>query len=74
MTETTVSALMPQYAEEVMSTPAIMIGIQMLQLHPFALRKVWTGSANMAMPTPNQPIWVMASRADGSPEPKRPKA
>ena len=39
MTETMVNALIPQYAEAVMRTPAMMIGIQMLQLYPLPLRK-----------------------------------
>ena len=51
-----------------MHTPAATTRMTGLMLSSSA-----AGMANMATPTPNQPIWVRAMRAEGSLEPTVPK-
>ncbi len=63
---------MPKYADPVISIPAMITMIQMARL--LSLNMAFAiGMANMARPTPNQPIWVKDIMAEGSQEPFKPK-
>lgn len=66
--ESTMRAEMPKYTVTVINTPEAMINV--LVSMPVAF---WTGIANIATPTPNQPTCVPLSSKDGSQEPFEPK-
>ena len=68
-----VSDLMPKYAEAVMHAPAMMTSVHSAAVLPPS-SSFATGMANMAMPTPNQPICVKEIIAEGRYEPLLPKA
>ena len=68
-----VSDLMPKYAEAVMHTPAMITSTHSAAVLPPS-SSFATGMANMAIPTPNQPICVNEIIALGRYEPFAPKA